>query len=249
MSARSDDRQEALVEGHGEVRPRASADASSAGADDPQDSRIGPRSPRAGGSLGTAGSPDASAGPACETPADTWSLTGGIARGEREAFSAFYERWFDQALGQALAVTRGDAEEAFDVVQDAMLKIARSMPALPDDAAVSRWLERTVYSAAIDRLRKATRRRRHEWAAAEAKAGAVAPPADEQAQLAEREQAVRERLADLPPLDRAALQSRLEGRTFAEVGARLGLSVHAACARVRRAFSRLRDDPRGLDRT
>jgi len=92
-------------------------------------------------------------------------VTRGVARGEPGAVAEFYETWFDFALRLASRASRRDESFCLDVVQDAMIRVARSMPALDSRAAVERWLQRTVYSVVIDHVRAEQRRIAREQAA------------------------------------------------------------------------------------
>lgn len=180
-------------------------------------------------------------GPQRAVRPDTARLTAGIARGDRAAFAAFYDAWFDRALGLAKRTLRADEEQSLDVVQDVMLRVARSMPRLSDERAVASWMARTVHSVAIDRLRADARRARHERNAAPADVTTGTEP-QAQLELEERARWLRARLDELPEVDRNAVRLRFEGdRTLEAVGEILGISGHAAHGRIRRSLARLRE--------
>jgi len=55
----------------------------------------------------------------------------------------------------AVAVrTLGDAEEAADALQDAMISAFRQASGFRGDSAVTTWLHRIVVNACLDRLRR-----------------------------------------------------------------------------------------------
>lgn len=168
----------------------------------------------------------------------TAGWTAGVARGDRDAFAAFYAAWFDRALALAQRTLRSDEATALDVVQDVMMKVARSMPALRDERAVESWMARAVFSVAIDRLRADARRKNHEQ---EVVREVEQAPEPDRLELEERARWLHARLAELPDADRHAVLLRFEGdATLADIGAVLGITGNAVHGRVRRALARLR---------
>ena len=171
-------------------------------------------------------------------PGGTAAWTARITHGDRAAFAAFYDAWFDRSLAVARRILRNDRDGAYDVVQDVMLRIARSMPALADERAVESWMARAIFRASIDRLRAEARRVRRECAGASGEAG---PDALTRLELDERVSWLREQLAALPESDRRAVLLRYSGDgTLEDVGRALGITGDAAHGRIRRAIARLR---------
>ena len=67
------------------------------------------------------------------------------------------ERLLAEARPRLLALAMrvlGDADEAEDAVQDAMIKVWRNLPRFEGRAAFSTWLHRIAVNAALDRLRR-----------------------------------------------------------------------------------------------
>ena len=87
------------------------------------------------------------------SPTETAALTAAIASGDPEAFARFYDAWFDKALVEARRSTGRDDEFCLDVVQDAMMRVIRSIRPLESEAALHRWMRVVVRSCACDRLR------------------------------------------------------------------------------------------------
>lgn len=167
--------------------------------------------------------------------AGTAPLTPAIARGDPEAMAAFYEAWFDRAYAMARSLTRRDEAFCLDVVQEAMLKVARKLRPMPTEDDVARWMKRVVHSAALDRLRQEGRRRTRESRAAE---GAAATTSDE---LQDRIEWIRTQLASMPPEDAGLLRLRFWlGRSLAQAGSPTGMTGDAAHGRIRRILTRLR---------
>lgn len=178
---------------------------------------------------------------------DTAALTRAVARGDTAAFGKIYERWFDRALSAALRLTGRDESFCLDVVQDAMLRAARRLPPLPDEAALGAWLCRVVHRAALDRLRAERRRVARERTSLE---HARAPEDHGGDALDEDIAWLRAQLRSLPPDDGWMLGARFgQSRTLAQVGAVLGLTGDAAHGRIRRALRRVARTAPAHDRT
>ncbi len=79
-------------------------------------------------------------------------LTDGIVSGDDEAFTCFYETWFDRMYAEARRLTGRDESFCLDVVQDAMLRVIRKLKPLDTEPALARWVRRTVRSRS--RVRK-----------------------------------------------------------------------------------------------
>jgi RNA polymerase sigma-70 factor (ECF subfamily) len=167
-------------------------------------------------------------------------LTARIARGDEAAFAEFYELWFDRLYAMIRATTRRDESFCLDLVQDCMLRVVRSLPALADDRAVTAWMGRLAFTTALDRLRAESRQRQRETEAFRRRGDAVSPPA-EAALEQERLDWLEAQLRELPEAERSLILGRFgEGKTLAAVGAASGLSGHAAHGRISRTLARLR---------
>ena len=88
----------------------------------------------------------------------------GIASGDHAALSEFYEAWFEVSVGIVRAFTGRDEAFCLDVVQDAMVRMTRSMKPMGSAAALRAWVVAVLRSRAIDALRAQRRRTRHEAA-------------------------------------------------------------------------------------
>jgi RNA polymerase sigma-70 factor (ECF subfamily) len=73
--------------------------------------------------------------------------------GDPDAFSEIVRRHRDQLWAVALRTT-GDAEDAADAVQEALISAMRNAAAFRGDAKLSTWLHRIVVNACLDRLRR-----------------------------------------------------------------------------------------------
>lgn len=159
-------------------------------------------------------------------------LTRGVAQGHPRAVADFYEQWFDFALRLAHRASRRDESFALDIVQDVMIKAARSMPELESRAAIERWLTRVVCNAVVDRLRSERRRRRRE-----AQVEQSAPIASD----AGASEWVREQLRLLHDDDALLVRLRYAGAMkLRGVGQAMDLSADAVRGRLRGTLSALR---------
>ena len=73
--------------------------------------------------------------------------------GDADAFGMLFTRHKDRLWAVAVR-TLGDAEEAADALQDAMISAFRQASGFRGDSAVTTWLHRIVVNACLDRLRR-----------------------------------------------------------------------------------------------
>lgn len=126
-------------------------------------------------------------------------------------------------------------QAAEDAVQEALVELARQ-PKAPDDLLP--WLYRVVRNKAISAGRAQQRRRRHEAACAERRAGWFTAAADARLDG----QAAAEALQTLEPTEREVVVAHLwGGLTFAEIGRLLNISDSTAHRRYVAALGALRE--------
>lgn len=160
-------------------------------------------------------------------------LTRAVARGDEHAFEAFYNEWFEPAYAMARALTKRDESFCLDVVQDAMLKAARSMKPIDTEHQLCAWVRRVVHTSALSSLRSERRRRARELTHA-ANPSAIIQPLDERIEW------LRDEIRKLPPKDRSLLRLRFgQSATLANAGESEGITGASAHGRVRRAVARL----------
>jgi RNA polymerase sigma-70 factor, ECF subfamily len=146
-----------------------------------------------------------------------------VAKGDQRAFRELARRHLPVMLGVARRIL-GNAAEAEDVVQEAMLRVWTHAPRWQPLALFRTWLSRVVVNLCLDRKRKAP------WVELEA-AGEIAdsaPLAGEAAETAERERLLTAAIGELPERQRAAIVlSYTEGMSNAEVAEVLDTTVSA----------------------
>jgi RNA polymerase sigma-70 factor (ECF subfamily) len=151
------------------------------------------------------------------------ALMARVARGDEPALRALARRHLPAMLGLARRLL-GNAADAEDVAQEAMLRVWIHAPRWQPLALFRTWLTRVVVNLCLDRKRRAP------WVALEA-AGEIVDPtpgAGEQAELNERDRLVAGAIAELPARQRAAIVLTYgDGMSNAQVAEILDTSVSA----------------------
>ena len=182
-----------------------------------------------------------------QTDAEDAELLRAVARGDESAFARVYDRYSPILLGLMLRILRSRAE-AEDVLQEVFLQVwqrAHSFDA--ERGRAFTWLVTLARSRAIDRLRSVGSRERAAQRSAE-----DAPPeseptewADAAAVRAERAEAVREALAELPEEQRQVLVlAYLEGMSQSEIAAAKNQPLGTVKTRTRSALRKLSESLR-----
>jgi RNA polymerase sigma-70 factor (ECF subfamily) len=168
------------------------------------------------------------------------ALMARIARGDERAFRALSRRHLPAMLGLARRIL-GNATDAEDVAQEAMLRVWTFAPRWQPLALFRTWLTRVVVNLCLDR------KRRTPWVALEAAGEIVdpAPGAGEKAERDERERLVAGAIAELPARQRTAIVLTYgDGMSNAQVAEILDTSVSAVETLLVRGKQNLR---RALD--
>jgi RNA polymerase sigma-70 factor (ECF subfamily) len=168
------------------------------------------------------------------------ALMARVAKGDQAAFRLLARRHLPAMAGLARRVL-GNAAEAEDVAQEAMLRVWTHAPRWQPLAAFRTWLTRVVVNLCLDRKRRAP------MLELEA-AGEVADPtpgAGEQAETDERDRLLAAAIESLPTRQRTAIVlTYREGMSNAQVADSLGTSVSAVETLLVRGKQNLR---RALD--
>lgn len=171
---------------------------------------------------------------------DIRQLTSAIASGDAEAFASFYRDWFAVAVADARRATGRDESFCLDVVQDAMLRVIRSIRTMDTQRQLRNWLRVVVQSCAYDRLRRELRRSRREAGSALSERVQDVVDAD-----AERLAWLRREIAGMeaPEARLMVMRYRL-GWTLEAIGRAVGLRPGAVDGRIRRSTKTLRQKAR-----
>ena len=151
------------------------------------------------------------------------ALMARVARGDEPAFRALARRHLPVMVGLARRIL-GNAADAEDVAQEAMLRVWVHAPRWQPLALFRTWLTRVTVNLCLDRKRRAP------WVGLEA-AGEIVDPAlgpGDLAERGERERQVAEAIAKLPDRQRVAIVlTYSEGMSNGQVAEALGTSVSA----------------------
>ena len=150
------------------------------------------------------------------------ALMARVARGDERAYRVLARRHLPAMLGLARRIL-GNAADAEDVAQEAMLRVWTHAPRWQPLAALRTWLTRVVVNLCLDRKRRAP------WVALEA-AGEVVDPAPGAAEQSETEERDRRLAARLPAAGAPAQRHRAhlwDGMSNAQVAEILDTTVSA----------------------
>jgi len=174
--------------------------------------------------------------------------------GDPDAFSELVRRHRDRLWAVALRTT-GDAEDAADALQEALLSAFRRAETFRGDAQVTTWLHRIVVNACLDRLRR--RSRTQALPDEDDRSSVLAAPltADDDIVVTERRADVLAALAEISGSQRAALVLvDMEGYSVEEAAEILGCPPGTVKSRCSRGRARLvvllapyRGNPAGPD--
>ena len=175
-------------------------------------------------------------------PEDAVSLVARMAKGDREAFSRFYDALASVAFGLIRRVLR-DPGVAEEVLQDVFWEVWRDAPQYdPGRGSPEAWLLMRAKSRAIDKLRS-IRRRGQTFVAPVDESVARAPDTVANrpgAALEERGQ-VERGLTQLPAAQRQVIElAFFGGLTQSEIATRLGEPLGTVKTRARLGLERLR---------
>jgi RNA polymerase sigma-70 factor, ECF subfamily len=164
--------------------------------------------------------------------------------GDKAALNRLLSHARPRLLAVALRIVR-DRDDAEDVVQEALLKVCRSLTRFEGRSAFSTWLHRIVVNAGLDRLRRHQTRRERVADGDDDDRGRMPDSVDEQTPervVSRRETgaAVRGALARLSPAHREVLVLReFEGDSYQELARHAHCPVGTIMSRLHHARRRL----------
>ncbi|MFQ5491586.1 MAG: RNA polymerase sigma factor [Phycisphaerae bacterium] len=163
-------------------------------------------------------------------------LTAAIASGDGEAFTHLFRTRFDEMYAEARRATGRDESFCLDVVQDAMIRVIRSIKPMDTPQRLRNWLRVVVQTCAYDRLRSEARRDQRERRAAGVEAAGM-----EEAPCGEELRWLRREISSQDDAHMGLLIMRYRlGWTLQRIGEVVGLGPGAVDGRLRRLTALLR---------
>lgn len=170
---------------------------------------------------------------------DEPSLLARAREGDRTATEVLVRRHLRDVYEVALRVL-GDRDAAEDAAQDTFVNVLRALPRFRGESSFRTWLIRIALNTARSWGRKKSRRRESPLALVEEVASDEADVATRTIQHNEAER-IERALIRLPEKQRLAVTLRLQGLSYAEVGALCGSSEGAARVNYHLGIKRLRE--------
>ncbi|MCC7077418.1 MAG: sigma-70 family RNA polymerase sigma factor [Acidimicrobiia bacterium] len=159
--------------------------------------------------------------------------------GDQTAFEEIVRRTYSDMYGLALRLL-GDEDDARDVLQEAYLRVHRSLAGFRGDAAFETWLYRITANAAYTFLRKRKRSRTESLDSIE-EPESTSPEPEEVSQSSHLREVLEHHLMALPvPQRTVVVMKDVYGLSHEAIAAELGITVTAAKVRLHRARRRLR---------
>jgi len=182
-----------------------------------------------------------------------WTLIERFRQGDRAAFDELVLRYSEQVYKLARNLT-GHREDAEDAAQEAFVRVYRSLSRFRGASSFSTWLYRVVVNVCTDEMKHRSRRAvpasslgggdPEDIAArvpAEASASRRTDPLHE-LERSQRDQVVRKAIKSLPQRLRAVIAlCDMQGLSYEEAAAVLGMRMGTVKSRLHRARTALRD--------
>ncbi|MGH7243511.1 MAG: RNA polymerase sigma factor [Phycisphaerales bacterium] len=164
-------------------------------------------------------------------------LSTAIRRGDEPAFRDFFEEWASTIESWSRDFVASDEHLALDIVQETMIRVIRSLPALDSHEAFVAWLRAANRSAVIDLLRRRLSSQARDRAAAKAE---VVDSNSREVANADTA-ALAAALSTLSPDDQLLLRLRADSSaSFDQLTSALGGTPDSLYGRARRALARLK---------
>jgi RNA polymerase sigma-70 factor (ECF subfamily) len=163
-------------------------------------------------------------------------LVSRVLAGDVDLYRVLVERYRLEFGRYATAMLGGDADDAADALQEALIRAFDSLASCRDPGRFKAWLFRIVSNQCHN-----WRRRRREHVSLESVSSAADDAADATLQSKELSQTIAAALNDLTDEQREAfVMKHVEGRSYAEMAELLGVGEDALKMRVYRARDELK---------
>ena len=174
----------------------------------------------------------------------TDQLTKAIAAGNSAAVEKFYRLYFEWLYKQARRATQRDEAFCLDVVQEAVLKIIRTLKRVDQERRLLAWIKLVVQSVALDMLKQETRgKNRAILATAGQPEFYQMPDVIETVEQQDKQiNWLKQQIAKLDPVLVQMIEMRFQKQwTLQKIGQRFGLSAGTIDGRLQRVMKMLRE--------
>ena len=169
-------------------------------------------------------------------PPDIESLTARMARSDESAWREFYDAYFNRLLRYLLVVTNGREEAAREALQLTIMRVVRNIRKFDSEAAFWGWLTVLARSSVVDEARK--RNRYLALLDRFFRAGSIITSGRESDADAHLLRVLGQRVADLPPEERALIERKyFDDGSVKEIADELettGKAIESRLVRIRR---------------
>lgn len=174
-----------------------------------------------------------------EDPVD---LVQQVARGDRQAFGRFYDRYASLLFTFAMRILR-ERSAAEDLLQEVFLQLWREAGSYSKErGSPEAWMITITRSRGIDKLRSIRRREKSFVAMEDPVGAAYSDPAENPEAASDAKLTVSSALAELPESQRRVLElAYFDGLTQSEIAAKLQEPLGTIKTRMRSAIERLRE--------
>lgn len=171
-----------------------------------------------------------------------------LQKGDREAFNELVLQYEKQVINIAYGML-SDREDALDAAQDVFIKIYKSISGFKGQSSLTTWIYRITANVCNDILRKRQRTAKtisiypsdDDEENRQTEIADTAPTPEEALEQSETQKAVREAIASLSDEYRAVITvCDMEGRSYEEAAAILGIPHGTVKSRLNRARNALR---------
>ena len=176
------------------------------------------------------------------TALDDATLVASAQSGDRAALDQLLRRHYDKIYAVCRRVT-GNASDADDACQEALLKISRSLPRFDGRSAFTTWAYRIATNASLDELRKRKRRPAlHSVRDGSEAPEVIDPIAAKRVEAVADRVALDEALAELSDDFRSAVILRdVADLDYSEIAEVLGVPIGTVTSRIARGRSTMAD--------
>ncbi|MBX3356234.1 MAG: sigma-70 family RNA polymerase sigma factor [Phycisphaeraceae bacterium] len=173
---------------------------------------------------------------------DDWMLMRRVAAGDEQAVVNLYDR-FGSLVYKAARQVLNSRAEAEDAVQDVFVRLWQTADRFdPRRARLVTWVMLIARRHLIDRLRRKGSRPERLGLDSQTSAGEADPEAHRQQEASEGSPKLREKLRELPELQREVIErAYLQGFTLREVSQQLNAPLGTVKSALSRGLQRLRD--------